>query len=95
MSEFKGTYNVSVLAFSLTLIFFVGSLTQRVLYNVYQHPLARIPGPKLAGATYLYQTYVSLVGGKSRYYTKFAEFHKRYGKSLTLKTTLKETLIHS
>jgi cytochrome P450 len=72
--------NVSFVAVSLVLIFFVGSIIQRVLYNIYQHPLAHIPGPKLAGATFLYQTYFSLSGGKSRYYIKIAELHKQYGK---------------
>ena len=52
----------------------------KIFYNLYLHPLAHVPGPKLAAATYLYQTYHSLNGGKSRYYLKIAEMHKKYGK---------------
>ena len=79
MSQFEGTYSLSFIALCLVLVLSTGSLVHRVFYNLYQHPLAHIPGPKLAGATYLYQTYFSLYGGKSRYYIKIAEFHKRYG----------------
>lgn len=56
------------------------SLAYRVIYNLYWHPLAHFPGPKLAGATYLYQTYFSLVGG-SLYYIQIADLHKQYGKT--------------
>lgn len=60
-------------------VFFVGSFCYTVVYNLYFHPLEDIPGPKLAAATYLYQTYFSLVGG-SRYYEQIAKLHKKYGK---------------
>lgn len=74
--------NLPVVAFGLLLVFFIGSLVKGVLYNLYRHPLAHIPGPKLAGATFLYQTFFSLSGGKSRYYIKVAELHEQYGISL-------------
>jgi hypothetical protein len=80
MGRIEENYNISSIALSLIIVLFTGSLIARVLYNLYQHPLAHIPGPKLAGATYLYQTYFSLHGGKSRYYIKIAELHKTYGK---------------
>ncbi|OCK73238.1 cytochrome P450 [Lepidopterella palustris CBS 459.81] len=56
----------------------IGSYVQHVLFNLYRHPLAHIPGPKIAAATYLYQTYYSLVGG-SRYYIKIGKLHDKYG----------------
>jgi len=51
------------------------------IYNIFFHPLAHILGPKLAGATYLYQAYFSLVGG-SRYYVKIKQLHDIYDTSL-------------
>ena len=70
-------FNLPLMVVSLLLILFVGS---GVWYNLFLHPLKHIPGPKLAGATFLYQTYFSFSGGKSRYYIKVAELHKQYGK---------------
>jgi hypothetical protein len=54
-------------------------LASKWIYNLYFHPLAHIPGPKLAAATYLYQTYYSLVGG-SHYYIIIKQLHEKYGK---------------
>jgi hypothetical protein len=81
MTESEGSYSRLFIALFFVFSFFVGSLVHRVLYNLYQHPLAHIPGPKLAAATYLYQTYYGLAGGKSRYYLKISELHKKYGKT--------------
>jgi hypothetical protein len=62
---------------------FVGLVVARVfstaLYRLYFHPLAHIPGPKLAALTFLYQTYFSLVNG-SRFYALIGKLHKIYGK---------------
>ena len=53
----------------------VASYAKQIFFNLYRHPLAHIPGPKLAAATYLYQTYY-----RSRYYLKIAQLHDEYGK---------------
>jgi hypothetical protein len=50
----------------------------KLFYDLYLHTLARIPGPKLAAVTYLYQTYFSLVGG-SRFYIQIGKLHAKYG----------------
>jgi hypothetical protein len=67
--------------FLYLVVLFIASSCYTVVYNLYFHPLEDIPGPKLAAATYLYQTYFSLVGG-SRYYEQIAKLHKKYGKPL-------------
>jgi hypothetical protein len=59
----------------LVVLCFVGWLASRWIYNLYFHPLAHIPGPKLAAATYLYQTYFGLVGG-SRYYIQIKKLQE-------------------
>jgi hypothetical protein len=81
MTGLAAGYSPSLVSLCLVLTIYVGSLAHRVLYNLYQHPLAHIPGPKLAAATYLYQTYYALAGGKSRYYIKVSELHKKYGRT--------------
>jgi hypothetical protein len=74
-----GSYSVTYVLISLLVLVVIGSFAQSVLYNLYQHPLAHIPGPRLAAATYLYQTWFSLVGG-SRYYVQTGKLHEKYGK---------------
>ena len=51
-----------------------------ILYNVSPfHPLARIPGPKLAAASFLYEAWYDLILG-GRYTRKIKEMHDIYGK---------------
>lgn len=50
-----------------------------IIYRLCFHPLAKVPGPKLAGITWLYQTYYSFVGG-SRFYLQVERLHHQYGK---------------
>jgi hypothetical protein len=53
----------------------------QALYNISPfHPLSKVPGPKLAGATYLPEFYhdVILVG---RYTHAIQKMHEKYGKS--------------
>jgi hypothetical protein len=49
-----------------------------VVYRLYFHPLAKIPGPLLAKATHAYSFYYNGVLG-GRYYLKIEELHKQYG----------------
>ena len=55
----------------------------QALYNVSPlHPLSKIPGPKLAAATYLPEFYydVILVG---RYTHAIKQMHEKYGKHIS------------
>jgi cytochrome P450 len=49
-----------------------------VVYRLFFHPLAQIPGPKLAALTFLYQTYYSFKDG-SRFYKQVGLLHEKYG----------------
>ncbi|KLJ05946.1 hypothetical protein EMPG_10624 [Blastomyces silverae] len=49
-----------------------------VIYRVYFHPLASIPGPWLARATHLYCFYYNCIRG-GRFYLEVERMHKRYG----------------
>jgi hypothetical protein len=51
----------------------------RVIYRLTLHPLARIPGPKLAASTQLYQTFYGYHGGRSDFYQQVERLHKQYG----------------
>lgn len=78
MALFDGIGSLPYLWLYLVVLI-LGSLCYKAIYNLYFHSLKDIPGPKLAAATYLYQTYFGLVGG-SRYYKQIAKLHKKYGK---------------
>jgi hypothetical protein len=71
-------YSLAVVLPVALALYFLANLAYTAIYNVFFHPLAHVPGPKLAGATYLYQTYHSFMGG-SRYYAKIKELHEIYG----------------
>ncbi|KAF9886623.1 hypothetical protein FE257_011263 [Aspergillus nanangensis] len=47
------------------------------LYRVYFHPLANIPGPVLAGASYLYSFWYNL--NRGRLYLQIQKIHEQYG----------------
>jgi len=79
MAVFKA-YLLAVVLLVVFGFYVMVSLLYRIFYNVFLHPLAHIPGPKIAGATYLYQTYFSLIGC-SRYYIQIKRLHEIYGKA--------------
>ncbi|KAJ3538146.1 hypothetical protein NM688_g6559 [Phlebia brevispora] len=49
-----------------------------VIYNIFFHPLAAFPGPRLAAATSLWLAYTELYG-KQNFTTKLVELHAQYG----------------
>lgn len=61
-----------------SLLVVLGWLISLAIYRLYLHPLAKIPGPKLAALTFWYECYydVSLPG---RYVFKIKELHGQYG----------------
>ncbi|USP72789.1 uncharacterized protein yc1106_00063 [Curvularia clavata] len=54
--------------------YLIGTLT----YNVYLHPLAKFPGPPLAGATVYWKAYVECIANRS-FCHYLAELHAQYG----------------
>jgi hypothetical protein len=48
------------------------------VYRFTLHPLARFPGPKLAGLTYWYEYYYD-VHQKGRFIFKVRELHRQFG----------------
>jgi hypothetical protein len=77
MAILEGYSSTFVIGCSI-LLYIIGHRIYRIFYDLYLHPLAHIPGPKLAAITYLYQTYYSLVGG-SRFYIQIGKLHQKYG----------------
>jgi hypothetical protein len=49
-------------------------------YRLRIHPLAHIPGPKLAAVSWWYEFYFDVIQ-QGRYVFKIQELHKRYGAS--------------
>ena len=61
-------------------------LASAIVYRLYLHPLAGVPGPKLAALTSWYEFYYDCVlGGK--YCFKIDELHKQYGEFGAIKRT--------
>lgn len=50
------------------------------VYRVTLHPLAKFPGPKLAGATFWYEFYYDVWPIRYQYMWKIEELHRKYGK---------------
>ncbi|KAH0566183.1 hypothetical protein GP486_000415 [Trichoglossum hirsutum] len=55
-------------------------LTGAIVYRLYLHPLAHIPGPRLAAATDLYGFYFNVIsGGGGRFFLQIEKLHQKYG----------------
>ncbi|KAF2642280.1 cytochrome P450 [Massarina eburnea CBS 473.64] len=84
MDSRSGLFNDFVSTFSFTSAVWLVTIwiTYRVsiaLYNISPlHPLYRFPGPKIAGATYLYEAYYDW-WQLGRYGKVIARMHKKYG----------------
>ncbi|KAI9802539.1 MAG: hypothetical protein M1833_001611 [Piccolia ochrophora] len=58
-------------------------LLSGVIHRLFLHPLSKVPGPKLAALTYLYQFYFNIVAG-SRFYAHVEKLHERYGPAVRI-----------
>ncbi|KIX08918.1 uncharacterized protein Z518_03575 [Rhinocladiella mackenziei CBS 650.93] len=65
-------------AFLFLLALFLALQVLLTIYRLLFHPLARFPGPKLAGISYWYEYYYD-VSKKGRFIWKIMELHERYG----------------
>lgn len=83
----------SILMYILFPLAVFGWVTAVAIYRIAFHPLAKIPGPKLAAITQLYQTYFSYHKNESRYYEKVEQLHKKYGKNLEI-LSRQDILLH-
>ncbi|OQE88987.1 hypothetical protein PENNAL_c0015G00095 [Penicillium nalgiovense] len=65
--------------FALVVIFLIHIISTSI-YRLYFSPLAlaKIPGPKLAALTFLYESYFEIVKG-GQYYNHVAKLHEQYG----------------
>ncbi|RYP01238.1 hypothetical protein DL765_010869 [Monosporascus sp. GIB2] len=59
-----------------TLLILVARSVSQIVYNVFLHPLAKIPGPRLMAASVLPMGWAR-TQGRAPY--KLAELHERYG----------------
>ena len=66
---------------SYLLILFCSYLIIGSIYRLYFHPLARVPGPKLAALTLWYEFYHDFIR-KGKYLWVIGDMHAKYGMSL-------------
>ena len=50
-----------------------------ILYRLFFHPLAKVPGPKLAAITWYYERYFDLWPNYAQFWRKIGELHEQYG----------------
>ena len=63
------------------------AIAAKYVYRLTIHPLAKLPGPKLAGATSLYGAFFDLRGSSS-YVRSFPTLHNEYGTKTILPAVL-------
>lgn len=71
-----------LLSWTTVLVALVLLLMVKVIYQLYFHPLAKFPGPKLAAITTWYEGYYDIIK-KGRYTFELARLHDKYGKSIS------------
>jgi hypothetical protein len=57
---------------------FVGRILSIVVYRLFFHPLAKIPGPRIAAATWVYEIYFDFYLG-GQFFSEIGRLHEIYG----------------
>jgi hypothetical protein len=61
-------------------LFSSGGFVLLALYRLYFHPLAKVPGPRLAAISRLYDFYFDcLLNGGGKFAFQIEQLHKQYG----------------
>jgi hypothetical protein len=68
-------YSSFELAVSSVLIYVISV----AVYQIYFHPLAKFPGPKLAALSTWYEGYYDVIKSKGRFTWELARLHEQYG----------------
>lgn len=74
----SGTQALLVFAVIATLAVYVVHTVYAVIYNIYFHPLAKFPGPPLAGVSIYWKAYVECIESRS-FCHYLVELHRHYG----------------
>jgi hypothetical protein len=81
MSSNSPSYQLVALAkYSVVCLaaFFISRVVFIAVYRLYFHPLAKVPGPKLAAITWLYEIYFDLYLG-GQFVFEIGRLHETYG----------------
>lgn len=69
--------------FGTTVVVLLSLIIAEGTRRLYFHPLAHIPGPKLAALTWWYEFYFDVVQ-QGRYVFQIRQLHKQYGERLQI-----------
>jgi hypothetical protein len=71
-------WSLAVLA---VVAFLIAKWVVTAVYRLFFHPLAKIPGPKLAAISWNYERYFDVYKG-AQFWRQIGELHKQYGRLL-------------
>jgi hypothetical protein len=90
LNDFNGKYSLTTLLICLLL----GAGAYFIAHRLIFHPLANVPGPRLAALTYLYEFYYDGLK-QGQYVFRIDELHREYGIQLILgRLVLLATTVH-
>lgn len=60
------------------IVFFIGYVFFRIIYDLFLHPLRKFPGPKMAAVGSFYEFYYDVIKDGT-YIWEIEKMHKKYG----------------